>query len=93
MSDSRRCQQATDLKKAVLGCTEEHCSSIIQVVNVTIGDENATKTCSAIVEKVSLRSECIQQLDKWHDLMVRGIISIGQYKEFKDMILTDMKKL
>ena len=41
--------------------------------------------------KVSLRSQCIQQLDKWHDLLVRGVISEEQYQEFKDTILSDMK--
>ena len=43
-------------------------------------------------KKVSLRSECIEQLDKWHDLMVRGVISNEQYKEMKDTILSDIKK-
>ena len=43
-------------------------------------------------KKVTLRSQCIQQLDKWHDLSIRGVISDEQYKEFKDTILADMKK-
>ena len=43
-------------------------------------------------KKVTLRSECIQQLDKWHDLLVRGVISEEQYKEFKDTILADIKR-
>ena len=42
-------------------------------------------------KKINLRSECIQQLDKWHDLKVRGIITEDQYKEFKETILSDMK--
>ena len=37
-------------------------------------------------------SECIKQLDKWHNLMVRGVISNEQYKELKDTILSDMKQ-
>ena len=43
-------------------------------------------------KKIGLRTECIQQLDKWHDLMARGIISEEQYKEFKETILADLKK-
>jgi len=37
-----------------------------------------------------LLSELIQQLDKWHDLKVHGIIE-EQYKVFKETILSDMK--
>ena len=42
-------------------------------------------------KKINLRSEYIQQLDKWHDLKVRGIITEDQYKEFTETILSDMK--
>ena len=34
-----------------------------------------------------MRSECINQLDKWHSLMERGVITVEQYKEFQDAIL------
>ena len=44
-------------------------------------------------KKINLCSELIQQLDKWHDLKVRGIITEEQYKDFKETILSDMKKL
>ena len=43
-------------------------------------------------KKVNLRFECINQLDKWHDLKVRGVISDEQYQEMKDTILNDIKK-
>ena len=33
-------------------------------------------------KKVRLRSECIEQLDKWHDLI--GVIGNKGYKEMKD---------
>lgn len=48
-------------------------------------------TCVSL-GKTNLRSECIQQLDKWYDLKVRGIITEDQYKEFQETILSDMKK-
>ena len=43
-------------------------------------------------KKISLRSECINQLDKWHQLMERQVISKDQYEELQDKILKDIKK-
>ena len=43
-------------------------------------------------KKVGLRSECIQQLDKWHDLLVRGVVTQEQYQEFKETIMNDLKR-
>ena len=43
-------------------------------------------------KRISLRSECINQLDKWHQLMERGVISDDQYKELQDKIFKDIKK-
>lgn len=48
-------------------------------------------TCISPGKKINLRSECIQQLDKWHDLKVRGVITEDQYKEFQETILSDIK--
>ena len=41
---------------------------------------------------VSLRSECINQLDKWHSLLEKGIISQEQYDDMKKTNLHDMFK-
>ena len=43
-------------------------------------------------KRLNMRSECINQLDKWHLLMERGAITTEQYKEYQDTILADMKK-
>ncbi len=43
-------------------------------------------------KRLNMRSECINQLDKWHSLMERGAITVKQYQEFQDTILVDMKK-
>ena len=43
-------------------------------------------------KRSSLRSECISQLDKWHQLMERGVISSEEYEEMQVKILTDIKK-
>ena len=43
-------------------------------------------------KRVSLRSECINQLDKWHSLLEKGIISQEQYDQMQKTILSDMFK-
>ncbi len=34
---------------------------------------------------LNMRTECIDQLDKWHSLMERGGITAEQYKEYQDI--------
>lgn len=43
-------------------------------------------------KRINLRSECIDQLDKWHDLFQRGVISQQQYDELQATILSDITK-
>ena len=43
-------------------------------------------------KRIQYRSQCIDQLDKWHDLKERGIITDSQYAEMQDTILSDIKK-
>lgn len=43
-------------------------------------------------KRISLRSECINQLDKWHQLKERGVISSDQYEQLQKTILTDIQK-
>ena len=42
-------------------------------------------------KRITLRSECIDQLEKWHSLMERGAITTEQYKELQDKIMSDIK--
>ena len=44
-------------------------------------------------KRLCLRSTCIDQLSKWHDLLQSGAISQVQYDEMKDTIMKDMKTL
>ena len=44
-------------------------------------------------KKLSMRSECIDQLHKWHDLYEKRAISKEQYEEFQRSILGDMKRI
>ena len=41
-------------------------------------------------KRISLRSECINQLDKWHQLKERGVISHEEYEELQKTILVDI---
>ena len=43
-------------------------------------------------KRITLRSECIDQLDKWHKLMERGAITPDQYKDLQDTIMSDIKQ-
>ena len=44
-------------------------------------------------KKVKIRSECIDQLQKWHSLLHSGAITKEQYEEFQSTILTDIRQL
>ena len=41
-------------------------------------------------KRVSLRSECIEQLGKWHSLLEKGAISQSHYDELQSVIMKDM---
>jgi len=43
-------------------------------------------------KRINLRTECINQLDKWHDLMEKKVISEEQYEELRESILSDIKQ-
>ena len=44
-------------------------------------------------KRINMRSECMSQLDKWHSLKERGIISEEQYKDVQDKIMSDIQKV
>lgn len=44
-------------------------------------------------KRLNMRSECIDQLDKWHQLVEKGAITSDQYKEIQGNIMTDIKKM
>lgn len=41
-------------------------------------------------KRVNLRSECISQLDKWHDLFEKQCITQEQYHQLHEAILKDV---
>ena len=44
-------------------------------------------------KRIHYRSECMDQLDKWHSLLQRGVITQEQYAEMQASILSDIKRL
>ena len=42
-------------------------------------------------KRINLRTECINQLDKWHMLLEKGAITSDQYQQLQDTILGDIK--
>ena len=44
-------------------------------------------------KRVRLRTQCIDQLSKWHSLLNTGAIDQAQYDELKEAILGDIKKM
>ena len=54
---------------------------------------SATKElCMSPGKRIKYRSECIDQLDKWHALLEKGVIDQAQFKELQDTILHDIKQ-
>ena len=53
---------------------------------------DAASNCVSPGKKISLCSECINQLDKWHQLKERGVITNEEYQELQKTILVDIKK-
>ena len=47
-------------------------------------------TISSPVKRLAFRTECIEQLSKWHTLLERGGITQQQYDEVKGTIMSDM---
>lgn len=44
-------------------------------------------------KRIHYRSECMDQLSKWHSLLETGIITQEQYKELQSTILADIANL
>ena len=62
----------------------------------TVKSKGAVATTSSGVspsKRINMRSECMSQLDKWHALKERGIITEEQYKEVQDKIMSDIQKV
>ena len=43
-------------------------------------------------KRINLRSKCMDQIEKWHQLFTKGIISEEQHKELVDKVWKDIKE-
>ena len=57
------------------------------------GKQLLSSSNSSPGKKISLRSQCIDQLSKWHHLLESGIISQSEYDELQKKIMADIKEL
>ena len=59
------------------------------------GQSQATQEAPIAIsplKKITLRSECIQQLSQWHQLMEKGAVSAEDYRDMQQTILKDIKR-
>ena len=55
-----------------------------------------TKTSSAGVspsKRLIMRTQCIDQLDKWHALLEKGCVTQADYNEMQGKIMADMRNI
>ena len=53
----------------------------------------ASMPCLSPEKRINLRTECMDQLSKWHCLLEKGAISQTQYDDFQKKILGDIADL
>ena len=56
-------------------------------------DSAASMPCLLPGKRINLRTECLDQLSKWHCLLEKGAISQTQYDDFQKKILGDIADL
>ena len=64
-----------------------------QIARPSTSDSSMTKATSTNVspcKRVTLRTTCIEQMDKWHSLLEKGVITKQQYDQLQDKIMSDM---
>ena len=59
----------------------------------TEAEVTSISTSSGVIspgKRVTMRTECIDQLKKWHDLLEEGAITRSEYDKVQEVILKDM---
>lgn len=52
-----------------------------------------TDVATSSTSRVSIRSQLLDQLSKWHKLNIDGVVSDDEYEELKKTIISDIKQL
>ena len=63
------------------------------LASATLPQSTPTPQPQSPGKRIRYRSECMDQLTKWHSLMEKGIITQEPYQGFVGTILNDIKKL
>ena len=60
----------------------------------SVREDLPSTTCSAVSpgKRIGLRTQCMDQMEKWYHLFEKGVISEEQYKELVDKVWVDIKK-
>ena len=86
-SDSPSCSTSSTSKSSA--CTNTQSAAALSAAITT----SSTTLVASPGRRVSIRSECIDQLQKWHSLLDCGAITKEQYDELQGTILSDIKNL
>jgi len=54
---------------------------------------NKSSTGVSPSKRLMMRTQCIDQLDKWHTLLEKGCITQADYNEMQGKIMADMKSI
>lgn len=69
------------------------CKEKVQVKDKVAASPSGSTMSNSPSKRVGLRTQCIDQLSKWHELLNAGAIDQTQYDELKETILGDIKKM
>ena len=75
------------------GVSVQSASSSVPKTSVGPSSASTPALVTSPGHRVSIRSECIDQLKKWHSLLDCGAIFKEQYEEIQGSILSDVRKL
>ena len=59
-------------------------------LTASVESHQAASTNVSPCKRVTLRTACIEQMDKWHSLLEKSVITKQQYDQLQDKIMSDM---
>ena len=85
-------QKHTSLEELPPGRFFKKTTVQIESDNTSTSKISSDKVVMLPTKRLSLCSQCIEQLEKWHRLMESGAISKEQYDELQMKLFSDIKK-
>ena len=62
-------------------------------VEIDSAPDSRLPTGTCLGKRIKYRSECMDQLSKWHDLLEKGVVNQQQYQEMQSKILSDIANI